>query len=252
MAISLAILKRQTAHIPPRIIAYGPHGVGKTTLAASAPKPVFIQTEDGLGEIGVDHFPLATAYSDVLEALTALCSEDHQFETVVVDSLDWFERLIWAEVCRTQGVKSIEDISYGKGYVMALDFWRDYMTAINYLRSERKMTIFQTAHAEVKRFDDPAHDPYDRYQIKLHKMASAAVQEHADIVLFCNYRISTTKTDTGFNNKRTRAVGSGERLCHTQEKPAFLAKNRFSMPPELPMEWSAIAEHVGFFNSQKG
>lgn len=248
MAISLASLKTGAVQKPPRIIAYGPHGVGKTTFAAQTPAPVFIQTEDGLGEMDAPHFDLATTYAEVIEALTALCAEDHNFQTVCLDSLDWLERLIWSEVCRTQGVKTIEDIGYGKGYVMALDFWREYMTAINYLRSEKQMTIFQTAHAEVKRFDDPSTDPYDRYQIKLHKAASALVQEHADIVLFCNYKVSTTKSDTGFGNKRTRAVGSGERVCYTQEKPSFLAKNRYSMPAELPMDWLSVAANISFFN----
>ena len=44
---------------PPRIMVYGQEGVGKSTFGASAPDPVFIQTEDGLGEIDTCKFPLA-------------------------------------------------------------------------------------------------------------------------------------------------------------------------------------------------
>ena len=40
----------------------------------------------------------------------------------------------------------------------------------------------------------------------------------------------------------TRALGSGERLLHTAERPAFLAKNRYALPDTLPMSWAALAE----------
>ena len=39
------------AQQPPRLMIYGSEGVGKSTFAASAPKPIFVQTEDGLSEI---------------------------------------------------------------------------------------------------------------------------------------------------------------------------------------------------------
>jgi AAA domain len=104
------------------------------------------------------------------------------------------------------------------------------------------MAIVQIAHTDIKRFDSPESEPYDRYVIKLHTKASALLQEHSDIVLFANYRISTVKSDVGFNKKVTRALGSGERLLHTAERPAFLAKNRYALPETLPMSWAALAE----------
>ena len=90
---------------PPRIMVYGQEGVGKSTLGASAPDPIFIQTEDGLGEIDTCKFPLAGSLSDVLAELTALRDEEHNFRTVVIDSLDWLERLIFDEVCKEFGVR---------------------------------------------------------------------------------------------------------------------------------------------------
>jgi len=60
-------------------------------------------------------------------------------------------------------------------------------------------------------------------------------------VLFANYRVSTVKTDVGFNRKVTRALGSGERLLHTAERPAFLAKNRYGLPDTLAMSWATLA-----------
>jgi len=248
MAIAISSLLRSTALVPPRVLMHGVAGVGKTTFAAASPDPAFIITEDGLGALDVTHFPLARSFDDVMEALAALYSEDHQFKTVVVDSVDWLEPLIWQRACKDNGWSSIEDAGYGKGYVAALDLWRQYLDGLNALRDERGMTVIQIAHTDdIKRFDSPEHEPYDRYIIKLHARAAALLQEHSDVVLFANYRISTVKSDVGFNKKVTRALGSGERVLYTAERPAFLAKNRYGLPDSLPLSWAAFAEAMPQF-----
>ena len=88
MAISLASLQTSTALRPPRVLIHGVAGIGKFTFAASADGPVFVLTEDGLGKLQVPHFPLATSYAEVAEALDALLDEDHAYSTVVVDILE--------------------------------------------------------------------------------------------------------------------------------------------------------------------
>ncbi len=98
MSISLASLAKNSPKAP-RVIIYGEAGCGKTTFGACAPSPVFIQTEDGLGNLDATAFPLATSFDDVMAALQSLYTEDHAFQTLVVDSLDWLEPLVWAKVC---------------------------------------------------------------------------------------------------------------------------------------------------------
>lgn len=251
MAISLNDLKRSTALSAPRVLMHGVAGVGKSTFAAGAPEPVFILTEDGLGTLDVPHFPLARSFGAVMEALAALYTEDHAFKTVVIDSVDWLEPLIWAQCARDNGWSSIEDAGYGKGYVAALDLWRQYLDGLNALRNDKGLTVIQIAHTEIKRFDSPEHEPYDRYVIKLHARAAALLQEHSDAVLFANYRISTVKSDVGFNRKVTRALGSGERVLYTAERPAFLAKNRFGLPDTLPLDWAAFAAAMPHFSKEE-
>jgi hypothetical protein len=241
MALKLTRLAQASAPRPPRITVFGVAGVGKTSFAAAALNPVFLLTEDGLGMREVAHFPLVRTYDDCIGHLAALYSEEHDFSTVVVDSLDWLEPLIHTRACRDNGWSSIEEPGYGKGYVAALALWRQYFDGLNALRDERGMTVVQIAHSEIRRFDSPEHEPYDRYGLKLHARAAALVLEHSDAVLFANFRVATVKADVGFNKRVNRAVGSGERLIHTTERPAFIAKNRYALPDTLPLDWDSFA-----------
>ncbi|MHC4214686.1 MAG: ATP-binding protein [Planctomycetota bacterium] len=232
-----------TCPAPRRAMLYGTHGIGKSTFGARAPNSIFIPTEDGLGEIDCNRFPLAESFDQVMQTIRALYSEDHSFETVVIDSLDWLERLIWTEVCRKRQVESIEDIAYAKGYVFALDFWKQVIEGLSALRIDRYMTVVLIAHAKIERFENPETDTYDRYVPRLHRLASALVQEWCDEVLFATYQVFTKKTDEGFNRKRTQGIGTGERILRTTERPAHVAKNRLSLPDELPLDWDAYSHY---------
>jgi hypothetical protein len=244
MAINLASLKKNTPKAP-RIIVHGAAGVGKTSLACAAPNPVVIRTEDGLGVISVDSFPLAESYQDVIDAIGALYTEDHQFQTLVIDSLDWMEPLIWQKVCADNKCASIEALGYGKGYVEALYHWRTFFDGITALRDHKDMIIIMTAHSEIKRVEDPTMPSYDRHDLKLHKRAAALADEFSDVILFATQQTKMVTEDQGFGNKRSRAVTTGERLMHTSGQPAFLAKSRFPIPTPLPLEWEALAEALG-------
>lgn len=226
---------------PRRVLIYGQHGVGKSTFGAMADSPVFIQTEDGLSNIDAPRLPLAQSYGDVLAALGELYTEKHEFTTVIIDSLDWLERLIWAEVCAKRGVESIEDIGYAKGYVFALTQWREVLSGLDALRNERGMQAILIAHAQVEKFNNPETETYDRYAPRLHKLASALVQEWCDEVLFASYRVHTKQTNEGFDRKRVQGIGAGERIIRTTERPAHLAKNRLNLPDELPLDYRVYA-----------
>jgi hypothetical protein len=63
---------------------YGTHGIGKSTFASCAPKPIFIQTEDGLGEIDCDKLPLTTTFDQAMQALSELYTDKHPFRSVVL------------------------------------------------------------------------------------------------------------------------------------------------------------------------
>lgn len=245
-------IQRGRTQLPRRVMLYGTHGIGKSTFGAMAENPIFIATEDGLGDIACESFPLARSLGDVMAALETLYSGDHGYRTVVIDSLDWLERLIWADVCRDRGVNSIEDIGYAKGYAFAIEKWRTVLRALDALRSDRGMTVIVIAHAKIEKFENPETEPYDRYSPRLHKLASALVQEWADEVLFATYKVLTVKVDEAFNKAKHNGVGTGERIIRTVERPAHVAKNRLNLPEELPLDYRVFAEHVAASRGDSG
>jgi hypothetical protein len=240
MAVNLKSVQRNSQPKPPRLMTYGTHGMGKTTFGAGAPNPIFILTEDGLGQIDVPHFPLAKSFGEVKEALAAL-TEEHDFQTVVIDSLDWLDNLIWEQINSQYDAK---DLAFGKGAVIAADLWREVLDMLNILR-DKGMASILIAHCEIKRFDSPEVEPYDRYQPKLQARSSALVQEWCDAVFFCNYKTIVKQSDVGFNTKVARGISTGERLMYTTEKPAYLAKNRYGLPETLPLSWDAFVNAIG-------
>jgi hypothetical protein len=241
MAFSLASIQRNRPKAP-RILVHGMPGVGKTTFACGAPDPIVLQTEDGLGALDVKAFPLATDYRQVMDALASLYQEEHEFQSLVVDSLDWLEPLIWKSVCEDHGWKSIEDAGYGKGYVEALTLWRRFFQAVTSLRDDKGMTIVMVAHSESRRIEDPTLPTYDRTDIKMHKRASALAEEYCDVIGLARLQVNTISEDKGFNAKRTRATTTGARELVVVGQPGFLAKNRYDLPATLPLSWQAFAD----------
>ncbi len=219
---------------PRRALVYGVQGVGKSSFAASSANPIFIQTEDGLANIECDRLPLARSTKDVLDAITALYGEDHDYRTVVVDSLDWLEHMVWDDVCAEFNVKYLEkaDGGYGKGYTYTLPRWRTFLDGLDALREHRGMAVILIAHARAEKFQTPENTAHDRFAPRLHKLASALVQEWTDEILFATYSAISDPA-------RVKTEKPPERVMRTCEGPTHVAKNRLGMPAELPLEWAA-------------
>jgi hypothetical protein len=229
---------------PPRVTIYGSAGVGKTTFASTAPSPIFIITEDGLGDLKVPSFPLATSYDEVMEALTILGKEEHQFKTVVIDSLDWLENLVWQKTCQRLGVPTIESPGYGKGYVEASVEWREFFKFLTALRDYKNMFVVMIAHGSIVRIEDPIHPAYDQHALKLHKRAAAIAEEYSDVVGYAALKTLLTTEAAGFGEKRNRAITTGEHVLYLSGTPAYIAKNRYSMPAEVPLDWTEFEKYL--------
>lgn len=247
----LSQVKKGRIFEPPRVLVYGPHGIGKSSFAAGAPAPIFISTEDGLSQIDCDKFPLCRSYADVLAQITELGTVKHDYQTVVIDTIDWLEKLIWAEVCRKECVATLEKIGYGKGPKMAADLWFEVINALDWLRKDHGMAWVLVAHSAVKSFADPEGQPYDQYQLRIDARASSVVLDAVDTVLFCCKRTRTEKQELGFNQERhvAKAVGGygGEREMRTVGGPSCLAKNRYHLPEKIELSWQPFQNGVNQF-----
>ena len=229
---------------PPLALIYGPDGVGKSTLASEAPAPLFLGAESGTDQLNVNRLAMASL-ADMRAALTELTTTEHPYQTVVLDTADWLEKLVYADVLAKKGKPDwgIEDFGYGKGRVFAFEEWVALLPLFDACR-DKGLGIVILAHSMVKKYEDPATPQgYDRYSLKLQDGAktdvAALLREYVDMVLFTTYEVNTATDD------KRRGFGDGSRIIYTERRPAFDAKNRLGLPFAIPFKkgegWSALS-----------
>jgi hypothetical protein len=227
---------------PFRLLIHGTEGIGKSTFAAQAPDPIFIQTEDGLGQIDVSRFPIAESFDSVTEHLNDLLNEKHSYKTVVIDSVDWLEKLAVHKVLDGfKGKASLAEIDYGKGYAMLIPLFETIIDRLNLLRRERKMNVILIAHTKMEKVEDPSGTSYDQYAPRLDKRINGIVKEWSDIIGFATHSIVKEEKKEGFD-KRTIAKSiknkdGNDRVLFLESNPAIIAKSRYTaLPATMPLD----------------
>jgi len=243
--LTLASVKSGIVDGPIRLLIVGVDGVGKSTFAANAPAPIFIGTEDGTDHLSVARFPAPDSWQDVLDAVDELTIGEHEFQTVVLDSLDWAEPLLWAHICERERVKSIEEVGggYGKGYGVAIDEWRKLIAALERMQRAKGVGVITIAHSFIKKFQNPEGNDFDRYTLKLQDKAAGLWREWSKGVYFANYETFAVADKA----KRVRGVSSGARLLYTARTASYDAKDRYGLPEKLPLSFEEFdrARRVG-------
>ena len=232
---------------PYKLLIYGTSGIGKSTFANRALKPFVLQTEESHEELGTPRSPLAKTFDEFIEYGTWLLKNEHDFKTIIIDSLDWLEELASQSVVTDYGVESITDtaFAYGKGNRLVADKMKRIEKMCDLL-VDKGLNVMLVAHADIKRYDDPRNDGYDRYEPKLNKQTAAIWTEWSHGVLFANQEATTVEKKGAIGDK-TRAVDTTERLLYTVEQPAYKAKNRWNLPPKIILSFKEFDKHYQAF-----
>lgn len=231
--------------LPSRIVFYGVEGIGKTSLGAHAPNPIFGMS---LGETGLltlldngrlaptPHFDEWSCWGEALDNLDFLLRNPNWMpdrRCLVLDTGNGLERLCHDHVCDTQfqGDRG-QFMAFAKGPDVALPTWTALLTLLDKIRAVRKMGVIMLCHAKVKKFSNPEGEDYDRYTVDMDPKTWSLTHKWADIVLFGNY-----KTEVKKNYGQMKAKGTSDQGRHffTRRMPAFDAKNRHGLPDTISM-----------------
>lgn len=239
MALFDRIKKGQTVRAP-RIMMIGVEGVGKSTAGASMPNPVFICGESGLVGPQFADTPSFTPenWGEILQFVDELAQDSQGFKTLVIDTLDWVEPMLYAHVCKNANHKNIEDFGYGKGYVVAQQEARQLLARLDRLNANG-MNILLLCHSQIKTVNNPTGDNYDHFESKVNAKISGIFREWCDCVLFAQFDMYTKK-----DGMRAKAFGGDGRIVQTTHSAAWDAKNRYGLPEVMPLDMGAIMEAI--------
>lgn len=244
--------RKSNKNRPARIMIYGPEGVGKSTFGAKSDKPVFISPEGGTDQLTdsegnpVEEMTGVRDWDSMRAKVKELIKDNHEFKTLVIDSADWIENLCHKKIVGTSG-KSIITVNggYGAGFRASQNLHAELIEDLSILREKKSMNIIVTAHAHVKGVKDPEMiDDYDAFEIKCHEYVSALWREWVDGLFFVRFKTFIHQGED--ETARARALSDGSRVVYTVKRPAFQAKNRYSMPAELEFKenfWTVFSNY---------
>ena len=229
-------IQRGMKWMPVKKLIYGVPGIGKTSLAAAFPSPVFLDTERGTSSLDVARIDINN-WDELRQAIAELGSTRHEFKTVVIDSIDWAEEMLGQAICKEHSKSSLQDFGYGKEAVYLREGIAKLTSACNGLIGAGMHVVF-IAHAKIEKVSLPdLTDSYDRYTINLSKHVTPKIKEWCDVMLFCNYKTQTVEG----KDKKTKAVGGKRRVMYAECAAAWDAKNRYGLDAELPMTIESLA-----------
>ena len=221
--------------VPLKMLVYGVEGIGKSTLAAEMPSPVWIDAEGGTNQLPVARLPRPTSWAMLLDEVRAVRDGEVPCSTLVVDTADAAEALCSRALCAERSWESIESLGYGKGYTYLSEAFGRFLDLLSEV-VERGRNVCVVAHAYIRKVERPDESgAYDRFELKLTRKVAPMAKEWADMVLFCDYKTYVEKDRNG----KYKASG-GARVIRTTHDPCWDAKNRFGLPEELPPELEAV------------
>ena len=227
-----------------KIVLYGQEGVGKSTLASKFPGAVFIDCEGSTTRMNVRRLPKPTSW-EMLKAEMEYILESCKvkgYQTAIIDTFDWAERLALEALCAEHKVSGIEGMSYGKGWEYEKEMIGRFLDRTDRLIAAG-VNVVLLCHAITKKTTLPEEmEEFDHWERKLGNKTTNKIapllKEWSDLTLFLAFRTNIEALDD--KGKKHKAT-SCERVIYTTKTAWWDAKNRFGMPDRLPLVWESIA-----------
>ncbi|MBR2215178.1 MAG: ATP-binding protein [Selenomonadaceae bacterium] len=221
---------------PQKVVIYGAEGIGKSSLAAQFPEPLFIDTEGGTAHMDVRRIDKPQSWEELLAIVKEVAATKDVCKTLVLDTADWAEQLVTTYLCTKYKQNSIESFGYGKGYTYLGEEFARLLGAFDTVLASG-IHVVVTAHAKMRKFEQPDEmGAYDRWEMKLSKQVAPLLKEWCDLLLFCNYQTYIVTSES--NAKKAQG---GKRVMYTSHHPAWDAKNRVQLPEVLELDYKHIA-----------
>ena len=223
-----------------KVVVYGPEGIGKSTFASHFPEPLFIDTEGSTKDMDVARTETPSSWMMLMEQVMYVKKHPDLCRTLVIDTADWAEMLCVTQLCDKNHKDSIEEFGYGKGYVYLQEEFGRFLNLLEDVVKAGTHVVLN-AHAKMRKFEQPDElGAYDRWEMKLSKNVAPMVKEWADMVLFANYKTFVVNVDGQGAQKGKNKAQGGKRVMYTSHHCCWDAKNRYSLPEELPFEYAGI------------
>lgn len=241
-----SLISTKGANLPNRYVMYAGEGWGKTSFGAQVPKPIFIQSrgETGLetlidaGQLpDVAHFPEVQDWPTLMGAVQWLRESEHPYKSVVIDTINGLERLLHEHVCQRDFGGDWGDRGFGsyqKGFEIAVADLHLLLSGLDELRIEKRMSIVILAHRRIVTIKNPAGADYDTYQPDVHKTTWGAIAKWSDVILFGDMEVIVDEVSATGKAKTRKGKGVAQnRIIRCESSPAWVAKNRLGLPPEV-------------------
>jgi hypothetical protein len=239
-----------------KVGAYGQGGSGKSFFARNA---LIADFEGGLNEIDCESVNLVGRSTDDLLDFFKYAYTHHKDikqDTIALDSIDYVEKRVHAEICEERGVKSgsinDKDLGYGVGHQISIARFRKILTPLDHLR-DLGFNILIISHAKVVELKDPNLDPYDRWDLALEKNMRSYIREWLDILGYVSLETFTKKQEsTGFGATKFKPTTTGRRLLNIGNDPSYESKTRVALPDKMDLDWGVLMSAIEKSRADQG
>lgn len=217
---------KQATPTAPKLMIYGLSGVGKSTLASKLKKPIFIDMEGGLNYMDVDRTPTLTSYDAFFKTLGELYNaaeaDKREYDTIVIDSVDWLVRKIVEKAAGIDKKNLTETLNrsnggYGQGKQVLENHIRTQLLPFLVLLNKKGYGICLIAHADRKVIMSADGNDVEQITPKIDVNTMNVFVEWCDSVLYLKRDID------------------GERILVLESDNTALAKNRTGLTGEVKL-----------------